>query len=60
MFDIGGPEVLSYQALMDIYAEEAGLGRRYSNTCALFYAAPEFLLDSIYYTGIGLYSSSIC
>ena len=28
IFDIGGPEVLSYQALMDIYAEEAGLGPR--------------------------------
>ena len=28
VFDIGGPEVLSYQALMDMYAEEAGLGRR--------------------------------
>ncbi len=28
VFDIGGSEVLSYQALMDIYAEEAGLGRR--------------------------------
>ncbi len=27
-FDIGGPEVLSYQTLMDIYAEEAGLGHR--------------------------------
>ena len=28
VFDIGGSEVLSYQALMDMYAEEAGLGRR--------------------------------
>lgn len=28
VFDIGGPEVLTYQNLMDIYAEEAGLGKR--------------------------------
>lgn len=27
-FDIGGTEVLTYQDLMDTYAEEAGLGRR--------------------------------
>ncbi|MEW5910732.1 MAG: NAD(P)H-binding protein, partial [Thermodesulfobacteriota bacterium] len=27
-FDIGGPDVLTYQDLMDIYAEEAGLPRR--------------------------------
>lgn len=27
-FDIGGPEVITYQDLMDIYAEEAGLGKR--------------------------------
>lgn len=26
-YDIGGPEVLTYRQLMDIYAEEAGLGR---------------------------------
>ncbi len=29
VFDIGGPEILSYQQLMNIYAEEAGLHRRY-------------------------------
>jgi hypothetical protein len=28
-FDIGGPDVLTYQRLMDIYAEEAGLPRRW-------------------------------
>ncbi|MBN9395733.1 MAG: SDR family oxidoreductase [Candidatus Melainabacteria bacterium] len=27
-FDIGGPDILSYGELMQIYAEEAGLGRR--------------------------------
>jgi len=27
-FDIGGPDVLSYRRLMEIYAEEAGLSRR--------------------------------
>jgi uncharacterized protein YbjT (DUF2867 family) len=27
-FDIGGPDILTYQQLMDLYAEEAGLGRR--------------------------------
>ncbi len=27
-FDIGGPDILSYQRLMEIYAEEAGLHRR--------------------------------
>ena len=27
-FDIGGPEVITYQQLMDAYAEEAGLGKR--------------------------------
>jgi uncharacterized protein YbjT (DUF2867 family) len=27
-FDIGGPDVLTYQRLMEIYAEEAGLARR--------------------------------
>ena len=27
-FDIGGPEVVTYRRLFDIYAEEAGLGRR--------------------------------
>jgi len=27
-FDIGGPEVTTYRALMDLYAEEAGLPRR--------------------------------
>lgn len=29
VLDIGGPEVLTYQELMDLYAEEAGLGRRW-------------------------------
>ncbi|MBN2033804.1 MAG: SDR family oxidoreductase [Deltaproteobacteria bacterium] len=28
-FDIGGPDVLTYQRLMEIYAEEAGLKRRW-------------------------------
>lgn len=28
VYDIGGPEVLTYQQLMDIYAEEAGLTKR--------------------------------
>lgn len=28
VFDIGGPEVLTYQQLMDTYAEEAGLRKR--------------------------------
>ena len=28
-FDIGGPDVLTYQGLMEIYAEEAGLPRRW-------------------------------
>jgi uncharacterized protein YbjT (DUF2867 family) len=28
-FDIGGPDVLTYQRLMEIYAEEAGLARRW-------------------------------
>ena len=28
VLDIGGPEVLTYQNLMDIYAEEAGLAKR--------------------------------
>ncbi len=28
-YDIGGPEVITYQQLMDTYAEEAGLGRRF-------------------------------
>lgn len=27
-YDIGGPDVLTYQDLLEIYAEEAGLGRR--------------------------------
>lgn len=27
-YDIGGPEVITYQELMDMYAEEAGLGKR--------------------------------
>jgi uncharacterized protein YbjT (DUF2867 family)/uncharacterized protein YndB with AHSA1/START domain len=27
-FDIGGPDILTYKALMDIYAEEAGLATR--------------------------------
>ncbi|NIP36159.1 MAG: DUF2867 domain-containing protein [Thermoplasmata archaeon] len=27
-FDVGGPEVLNYMALMDIYTEEAGMRRR--------------------------------
>ena len=27
-FDIGGPEVVTYRQLMDIYAEEAHLARR--------------------------------
>ncbi len=29
VFDIGGPEVVTYQQLMDAYAAEAGLGRRF-------------------------------
>jgi len=28
-FDIGGPDVLSYRSLLDIYAEEAGLPKRW-------------------------------
>jgi hypothetical protein len=28
-FDIGGPDVLTYRALLDIYAEEAGLPKRW-------------------------------
>ena len=28
-FDIGGPDVLTYRALMDIYAQEAGLAKRW-------------------------------
>lgn len=28
VFDIGGPEIISYQDLMDTYAEEAGLNKR--------------------------------
>ena len=28
-FDIGGPDVLTYQSLMQIYAEEAGLAKRW-------------------------------
>jgi uncharacterized protein YbjT (DUF2867 family) len=28
-FDIGGPDVLTYQRLLEIYAEEAGLARRW-------------------------------
>jgi len=28
-FDIGGPDILTYQELMEIYAEEAGLHRRW-------------------------------
>ncbi len=28
-FDIGGPEIATYRALMDLYAEEAGLRRRW-------------------------------
>jgi hypothetical protein len=28
-FDIGGPDILTYQHLMEIYAEEAGLARRW-------------------------------
>jgi len=28
-FDIGGPEVVSYRSLMDLYAEEAGLRKRW-------------------------------
>lgn len=27
-FDIGGPEVLTYRTIMEIYAQEAGLGKR--------------------------------
>lgn len=27
-YDVGGPEVITYQQLMDTYAEEAGLGKR--------------------------------
>lgn len=29
VFDIGGPEILTYQELMNVYAEEAGLGKRF-------------------------------
>ncbi len=29
VFDIGGPDILSYQDLMKIYSEEAGLARRF-------------------------------
>ncbi len=29
VFDIGGPEILSYRKLMEIYAECAGLGKRF-------------------------------
>jgi uncharacterized protein YbjT (DUF2867 family) len=29
IFDIGGPEILTYQHLMEIYAEEAGLAKRW-------------------------------
>jgi uncharacterized protein YbjT (DUF2867 family) len=29
VFEIGGPDVLSYQEMMDVYAEEAGLRRRW-------------------------------
>lgn len=29
IFDIGGPEVLSYQSLMELYSEEAGLNKRW-------------------------------
>lgn len=29
IFDIGGPEILSYRRLMDIYAQEAGIFKRY-------------------------------
>lgn len=28
-FDIGGPDILTYRSLMDIYAEEAGIPRRW-------------------------------
>jgi hypothetical protein len=28
-FDIGGPDILTYRQLMEIYAEEAGLGKRW-------------------------------
>jgi hypothetical protein len=28
-FDIGGPEVITYRRLMDLYAEEAGLRKRW-------------------------------
>jgi uncharacterized protein YbjT (DUF2867 family) len=28
VYDIGGPEIVTYQELMDTYAEEAGLGKR--------------------------------
>jgi len=28
-FDIGGPDVLTYRALMDLYAQEAGLAKRW-------------------------------
>lgn len=29
IYDIGGPDILTYRQLMDIYAEEAGLGKRW-------------------------------
>ena len=44
-FDIGGPDVLTYRRLMDIYAEEAGLAKRW--IIGAFSHAPfEFILDS--------------
>ena len=45
-FDIGGPEVVSYRRLFQIYAEEAGLPKADHPPDSFFYAQLEFLLDS--------------
>jgi uncharacterized protein YbjT (DUF2867 family) len=36
MFDIGGPDVLTYQALMTIYQQEAGLPKRWVQSIPFF------------------------
>ena len=48
VFDIGGPDVLSYRELMDIYTEEAGLRKR------LIIPVPPILIPALSFLWIGM------
>ena len=50
-FDIGGPGVLSYAELFQIYAEEAGLPRRWIHTSALYVPPSGFLSGPSLHSG---------